>query len=138
MWVVQWLIVGGLFGAAFARMAYTMRWGARPVLGYALIIASVGYLPLGILYGRPLPWVAFETLGIAVYVVIAFLGMRESSWWLVLGWVTHPLWNIALHHLGMGAGFGPHWMTVLSSGFDLTVAAIIAGHTGLAPQYVES
>ncbi|HLW71844.1 MAG TPA: hypothetical protein VKS22_14615 [Candidatus Binataceae bacterium] len=132
MWVAVWLAVGGVAGVIFARAAYTFRWGTKAVLGYALITASLVYLPFGIYYGRPLPWLACETLGIAVYVVIAFLGMRGSGWWLVIGWATHPFWNITLHHLGLGAGVGPYWLTVFSSAFDLMVAAMIIAYDGFS------
>jgi hypothetical protein len=138
MWVAAWLIIGGLCGVAASRVAYTFRWGAKLVVGYALIVASIWYLPLGISAGRPLSWIAVETLGIAVYVIVAFLGMRGSSWWLGLGWVTHPLWNIVLHHLGLGAGVEPYWLTVSSSGFDVMVAAMIMAHEGFFLTHAES
>jgi len=137
-WVGSCLIVGGLAGFIFSRAAYTFRWGTKPVLGYALIAASLVYLPVGISDGRPLVWIAFETLGIAVYVVIAFLGMHGTSWWFVLGWVTHPFWNIALHHLGLGAGVAPHWLTVFSSAFDVMVAAMITAHDDFSMALTES
>ncbi|MGH7879588.1 MAG: hypothetical protein ACREQD_08840, partial [Candidatus Binataceae bacterium] len=125
MWVAAWLIAGGLLGAGFSHAAYTFKWGARTILGYGLIVASIIYLPIGVSHGRPLSWMALETLGVVVYVVIAFLGMSGSSWWLVAGWITHPFWAIVLHHFGLGAGFGPYWLTVSSAGFDVLVAVMI-------------
>jgi hypothetical protein len=127
-WVAVCLIIGGLAGFIFASAAYSFRWVTKAVLGYALIIASLVYLPVGIFDGRPPGWIAFETLSIAIYIIMAFLGMRGSRWWLVLGWVTHPFWNIALHHLGLGAGVAPHWVTVFSSAFDVMVVTMIIAH----------
>ena len=129
MQVALWLGLGTLLGAAFSTAAHTFRWGAKAILGYSLMFAAIVYLPTLIFYGisghsSALRMVVAPT-GVVLYWWIAFLGMRGSSWWLVAGWSTRPVWNLALHHIGPSATAVPTWFSIFCAGFDVMIAATI-------------
>jgi hypothetical protein len=138
MRVAAWLIIGALLGAGFSRFAHTFRWGAKMILGYGLMAAAILYLPMAILGEGSAAQTVVQPVGIVLYWTTAFLGIRGSSWWLVAGWVTRPLWNVALHHLWPGIGLVPTWYTITCAGFDLMVAATIVVYEGLAPAVAQS
>jgi hypothetical protein len=133
MRVALWLILGALSGAGFSAAAFTLRWGAKRILGYALMVAAVVYLPAAILHGHSTPVrMVAAPIGVVLYWTIAFVGMQGSSWWLVAGWITRPVWNLALHHLGPDAAVIPSWFPIFWAGFDVTIAAAIVAFEDLS------
>jgi hypothetical protein len=96
------------------------------------MFAATVYLPTVIYYGffghSTALRIVVEPIGVVLYWSLAFLGMRGSSWWLVAGWSTRPVWNLALHQLGPSATQIPSWFSIFCAGFDVMVAATIVAY----------
>ncbi len=72
---------------------------------------------------------AVELVGVAIFVTMAWVGVRGSRWFLAAGWGLHPLvWDAVLHLAGPGAA--PTSITIHCLSLDLLVAGYIAlwGH----------
>jgi hypothetical protein len=67
-----------------------------------------------------------EVVGVAIFGVMALLGLGRSLWWIVAGWALHPLWDVGLHYVAPGRSFAPESYTIACLSFDLLVAAYIA------------
>lgn len=122
MWM--WLVIGSIMGLAFAVFAKVLGQRAIPAIG--LVIASVIYVGFAASGGASWHWVGVEVLGVVLYGSLAFLGLRYSQWWLVLGWAAHPLWDVALHLVGDGSAFAPAWYATLCVSFDVVVALYVS------------
>ena len=116
-------VVGGLLCVALASLFPRHR---RHVLAGVLILAAGAYVSFALRRGAGGGWLTLELLGVAIYGALAVLGVRGSRWWLVVGWMLHPLWDIALHFVGPGHAFAPEAYTVSCLSWDLTVAAVLA------------
>jgi hypothetical protein len=71
-------------------------------------------------------WLLLELLGVAIYGMIGWIGLRGSLWWLAAAWALHPIWDIGLHYFGPGSTFVPplrYPIPCLS--FDLVVAGYL-------------
>ena len=109
---------------------------AEDIVG--LVLAALAYVHFSMdANDRPL-WMAVELAGVAVYGTVAARGLRGSLWWIVAGWVLHPVWDIALHYTGPGRAFAPEWYTVLCLGWDLVVAGVIAYYIVVSRWAVET
>ena len=122
---VLWLILGLVLGAALIVYARSYRAaGEKKVLATSLIIAAVIYLLFAIVWGNP-KWLLIETVGIPVYGFFAWAAIRYSTYWLFVGWLLHPMWDVGLHLLGPGAFVAPEWYAVGCITFDILVAIYI-------------
>ena len=119
------LAEGAISAAIFLTVAFLLRRYTRIILAVGLIAAAVAYIFFVQRIESSL-WLGVEIAGVAIYGVMALLGIRRSPWWLVAGWIFHPLWDIVLHFMGPGHTFAPVTYTVPCLSFDLLVAAIIA------------
>nr|WP_318780372.1 DUF6010 family protein [Atlanticothrix silvestris] len=77
--------------------------------------------------GDTLGWIVIEVAGVGIYGLLALLGLRYSNWWLMLGWMAHPLWDIGLHLVNQGSVFTPAWYAIACVSFDLLIAMYITG-----------
>jgi hypothetical protein len=123
MWTV-WFLSGLVLGIVFVAIARAL--GEQRVLSVGLVIATGYYLALAAIHGASSAWLGVEALGVVLYGVFAWLGVRRSLWWLAVGWLTHPIWDVALHLAGRGREFTPAWYPIQCVSFDLVVAAYIA------------
>lgn len=90
-----------------------------------LLIAALIYVGFASLRGASLEWNAIELAGLAVFTLVAVLGLKVSTIFLAAGWAVHGLWD-ALLHLKQHTAFVPDWYPVICLGFDLVVAIYIA------------
>jgi hypothetical protein len=63
---------------------------------------------------------------VALFGILAFLGVRYSAYFLALGWVAHVAWDLLLHPVHVSA-YAPLWYPVACIGFDLAVAGAVVG-----------
>lgn len=90
-----------------------------------LVVVALIYVGFASIGNANTSWIATEVAGIGIYGFFAVLGLQYSKWWLILGWIAHPLWDIGLHFTGSGAIFTPTWYSLACVSFDLLVGAYI-------------
>lgn len=87
-----------------------------------LVVVALVYVGFGLFSGS-ITWILIELLGVPIYAVFAWLGLRKSAWFLAVGWALHVVWDAGLH--GYATPFVPHWYIGGCLGFDLLVAGYI-------------
>ncbi len=122
-----WILLGFIGAIAFLALIRVRPKHESLALAVGLVVAALIYVSFAASGDASQPWIAVEVAGIGIYGGLAALGLRYSNWWLMLGWMVHPLWDIGLHLVGEGAAFTPAWYTTTCASFDLLVAAYIAG-----------
>jgi uncharacterized protein DUF6010 len=127
----QWLINGVLQASTLIVVAWALsRWTrdilARALLAFLLCGAALTYVRYAAAAGAGTGWIVAELAGVAGYGGLALRGLRGSPMWLAAGWALHPVWDVALHHLGPGHAFAPDAFAITCLSFDLLVAAYIA------------
>lgn len=124
MKTIIWLVLGVVLGGAFLAFARRTPRAERRILATGLVVASLVYVGFALVQTTIL-WLLIELLGAAIYGVIAWLGLRHSTWWLAAGWALHPLWDVGLHVWGAGRAFAPMWYAVACISFDILVAGYV-------------
>lgn len=122
---IGWLILGLILGAVL--LVYARSYGARAekkILAQALIVAAIIYVLFAIVWGNT-TWLLIEISGVAVYGVFAWASIRHSTYWLAIGWLLHPIWDVVLHLLGSGHMVAPEWYVVACITFDILVSGYI-------------
>ena len=122
---------GAIGGAVLALIAFLLSRFTREIYGRALlaiflITAAGAYFGFAVLAGVSPLWILVELVGVIVFGVMALLGLRDSAWWLALGWALHPLWDVVLHLIGPGGSFASQPYAIACITFDWVVAAYIA------------
>lgn len=130
----QLLIGGAVNGAILALLALAAPRLTRRLLFAVLVFAAAMYVVFTVGSGEPSRWMAIELAGVVLYGAMGWRGLKGSPWWLVAGWVAHPLWDIALHFIGPGHTFAPVTYTVPCLTYDLAVAAIYAARLAVRPE----
>ena len=127
----QWLINGVFQASTLIVVAWALSRWTRDVLARALLAvllcgAALTYVYYAAVAGAGTGWILAELAGVAVYGSLALRGLRGSPLWLAAGWALHPVWDVALHHLGPGHAFAPDAYAITCLSFDLLVAAYVA------------
>jgi len=130
------LIEGAVGGVVSIVIAFLLSRFTRDIIGRALLviflfIAAGAYFGFAIAADAGPIWTLVEVMQAIVFGTMALLGLRGSPWWLVAGWVLHPLWDIGLHYIGPGQSFAPFTYAIACSSYDLVVAAYVAIAYGL-------
>jgi hypothetical protein len=116
--------VGAVIFLSAARIASRIE---TQILAIGLVMAALIYAGFAVISHASPAWLATEGAGIVIYGTCAGLGWRFSSGWLLLGWLFHPVWDLALHFFASGAAFTPAWYALGCVSFDLVVAAYLCG-----------
>ena len=125
MEILLQLLLGVALAVLFILFAGTRKpRRERVVYSVGLIVASLVYAAFAV-SGASVRQLMNEAVGVAVFTLVAVLGLRASAWWLVFGWAAHVLWDVGIH-LILPQGFVPGWYPVACISFDLTVAAVLA------------
>jgi hypothetical protein len=120
-----WLLVGLAAAAPLLAFAHRLpKAVARDLLGIALIVAALIYVGFGWTWGAA-RWLGIEMVGVAIFGAFVLLARRRSTWWLVIGWSVHAVWDVALHFLGPGRHVAPAWYAIACLSFDLAVAGYL-------------
>lgn len=119
-----WLPAGIILAFVFIFLARAF--DQRKVFAIGLVVAAFIYVGFAVSGGASAGWIVVEVLGVALYGFAAWLGLRVSPWWLVIGWGAHPVWDVGLHLVGTGREFAPGWYAIICISFDTVVALYIA------------
>jgi hypothetical protein len=128
------LFKGALWGGLSLLVAYAVRRYTAEILAALLAVAALAYVIFSARAHAGGAWLAIELVGLAIYGGLALRGLRGSRWWLVAGWALHPVWDMALHHLGPGDWFAPDRYEIACLSFDWLVALVIAARGIPAPR----
>lgn len=97
---------------------------AIKLLGRSLIIAAIIYIGFAFVWGDT-RWLLVEAVGVAAYGLFYWLAIKGGGLWLALGWLLHPVWDIAVHMAGPGVHVVPEWYALACVSFDFAVAIYI-------------
>lgn len=89
----------------------------------SLVIAALAYVGFTA-RGAPLKWLALELAGLAMFTLLAWLGLKVSALILAFAWAAHAAWDVLLHKLTR-VSFVPDWYPLACLGFDLLLAGYI-------------
>jgi hypothetical protein len=123
------LIGGAINGTVLALLAISAPRLTRRILFFVLVFAAAMYVVFTHAQATPL-WLMIELIGIVIYGSMGYRGLKGSGWWLVAGWLAHPIWDGVIHLLGSGRAFAPVTYTVPCLTYDLAVAAVLAVQIG--------
>lgn len=90
----------------------------------ALIAAASIYVGFSFL-SQNTTWIFTEIIGVIIFSAIAFLGVKFSPWFLAMGWLIHPAWDLLIDNHNLTA-FVPQWYPTLCIGYDFAIALYIA------------
>ena len=90
----------------------------------ALIIAASIYVAFSFL-SQNTTWIFTEIIGVIIFSIIAFLGVKFSLWFLAIGWLIHPAWDLLIDNHNLTA-FVPQWYPTVCIGYDIAIALYIA------------
>lgn len=105
------------------------RWSGAPaprIAAYALIALSFLYVGFAFRAEEPGAWVGFEMTGVALFGTLAGMSIIGSPWWVVAGFVLHPLYAIYFHYIGAGSQFAPAPFVIANAAFDVATALFVA------------
>lgn len=63
--------------------------------------------------------------GVAIYALFVGAAYRYSSYWLVVGWMLHPVWDLGVHWFGPGREVVDEWYAIACFSFDLFAAGYL-------------
>jgi hypothetical protein len=137
------LINGAIFATvAVIVPAFLLSRFTRDIIGRSLLViflfiaagAYFGFATLGreLVDTQPI-WMLVEIAQVIVFGAIALLGLRGSPYWIAVGWVLHPFWDVVVHYIGPGHAFTPWTYAIACISFDWLVALyiVIAYRLGL-------
>lgn len=125
VYYIIWLAIGLILGLGLLVFARRREHAdEHRLLGAALVIAAVIYVPFALLWGN-LYWIFIELAGVALYAVMVWFSYAYSPYWLALGWLIHPVWDISLHLKGPGTDLVPEWYAIACVSFDVLLAVYI-------------
>ena len=120
-----WLLLGAVLGLGFLAGVRSRPDKENELLALGLIEAALIYVGFAIGKGSA-AWIGLEVAGLVIYGICAWLGVKKSPSWLVVGWGAHPLWDAGLHLVDGAALVAPYWYIILCISFDLVVAGYVA------------
>ncbi|MEN1728579.1 MAG: DUF6010 family protein, partial [Pseudomonadota bacterium] len=120
--LVFFLLLGALGGWLLVLYAFRSKRNSQLILAQALVIAALIYLAFALIWANPL-WIGIELLGVLLFSLFAWRGVRGSMLWLAAGWGLHPFWDAGLHWWIADGHFAPRWYVIACLSFDLVVAA---------------
>ncbi|WP_206602933.1 DUF6010 family protein [Leptolyngbya ohadii] len=125
--VVFSLALGLLGAAVYITICRIKSEIESQILAVGLVIAALLYLGFAVFGTANSAWIFVEAAGIGIYSLFAMWGLYYSRWWLMVGWLLHPVWDLWLHFFEQGASFTPAWYALGCMSFDLLIAAYIFG-----------
>ena len=90
----------------------------------ALIIAASIYVAFSSLSQNTI-WIFTEVIGVIIFSIVGFLGVKFSPWFLAMGWLIHPAWDLLIDNHNLTV-FVPQWYPRVCIGYDIAIALYIA------------
>ncbi len=118
------ILLGALLALPLVLYARSRR-GEDKVYAQGLVVAALIYVVFVLAARAGAAALGTELVGVALFGIVAWQGVRRSPLWLAAGWAAHVGWDLLLHPLA-GGGYAPVWYVRACIGFDLVVAAWIA------------
>jgi len=115
---------GAVLAVGFVVLARRAGRAELAWLAAGLLVAAVIYPLLGLDAHGP-GELRVEWFGVALFGLLAGLGLALTPWLLALGWMLHAAWDLLLPWLA-DTGYVPPWYAAACLGFDLVVAAALA------------
>jgi hypothetical protein len=118
------IVIGAVLALGLCFYVQRLKPKRRPlILGLSLSIAALIYVAFAA-FGMALEtadasWLVFEIGGLVFYSAFAYLGIRQSLWYVAAGWTLHVLWDTVIH---TDASFVPGFYPGVCIGFDVAVA----------------
>jgi hypothetical protein len=124
------LIEGAIGGAVLSLIAFLLSrfvsdTAGRTLLATVLFAAAGAYLGFAFNPTTSRLWLLIELLQVIGFGALGLYGWRGSPYWLLLGWILHPLWDFGVHYVGPGSSFAPLRYAIACLSFDWVVAAYI-------------
>ena len=119
------LVVGVVLAFAFLMWTRAQPDGGRRFYAIGLAVTALIYVAFAVIGGASARSLGLEAVGLLLYGGAAWLGFRKSAALLALGWAMHPVWDVALHLTGAGAGYTPDWYPWGCVSFDLMVGGAV-------------
>lgn len=134
MIVILFLFVGIVSGI-FVATALTMVGLADRRWPYALVIVLGGLAyPLVQSLGSSTEfWGSTWYISIAMFSIIALLGLFRSPWWIAAGLILHGLFDLAIGSAGSAAAVGPFY-SPWCAGLDFTLGLIFVFRVCITPE----
>jgi hypothetical protein len=123
--IITAVLLGSLSAAIWLASCRLILKPDSPVLAIGLVGAALIYIGFAAWEQASPIWITVEAVGVCIYSGFASLSRRYSNWWLAVGWLLHPVWDLGLHWFGAGARFTPTWYVLACVGFDLLVASYV-------------
>lgn len=123
--VVVSLLVGTLAGFGFNRFVGARPERAREYYVLGLVITAMIYVVLAFLGDASNSAIIFESVGVLVFGVFVLLSVTHQGWWLGVGWLLHPIWDLALHAPFGSWTHAPEWYVFACLAFDLMVGVAV-------------
>ena len=123
------LVVGAALAFPFLLWTRAQPDGGRRFYAIGLAVTALLYVAFALIGGPSAQALGLEAAGVVLYGAAAWLGYRKSAILLALGWALHPVWDVALHLQGAGAGYTPGWYPWGCVSFDLMVAGAVLGRS---------
>jgi hypothetical protein len=129
MQVAIQLLTGAVACGLFIVLARRLN-AERELRLYALslVIAALVYV-IFTARGATLRWLVIELAGLAVFTLLAWLGLKVSALILAFAWAAHAAWDVLLHKL-QNVAFVPDWYPLACLAFDLLLAGYIIARFG--------
>jgi len=126
LFYVSWLVIGAI--AVVPLLIFAEKLPPRAMhklLGRSLIIAAIIYIGFALIWGNT-QWLLIEIIGVGAYAIFYWTSLKWGIIWLSLGWLLHPVWDIAVHLFGPGHEVAPAGYAVACVSFDIAVAVYLA------------
>ena len=125
MFEMTWLIIGAIGGSLLVRFAHGRHiGGCRKLMGRSLVIAALVYVVFALI-AWDMQWFMIELLGVPIYGFFYWISTKKTIYWIGIGWLFHPVWDVFLHLYGPGHGVAPEWYAIACLSFDFIVGGYL-------------
>jgi len=123
--VVLSLLVGALAAMGFNRFVGARPKRAREYYVLGLVVTAMIYVVMAFLGGGSTNAIIMESLGVLVFGGFVLLSVIRDPKWLGIGWLMHPLWDLAFHAPFGSWTHAPEWYVWACVSFDIVVGLAI-------------
>ena len=119
------LLVGALAGFGFNRFVGARPKRARELYVLGLIVTAMIYVVMAFLGGASNTAIIIESAGVLLFGIFVLLSVTHHAWWLGVGWLLHPVWDVVFHKPFDAWTHAPEWYVFACISFDLMVGVAV-------------